>query len=116
MGRKLESIMVACDQCRKEFNVKPGMYRRRMEQSKRKVFYCSTECFGKSIKRRAKAMICDYCERLFVVPGGKVSTRLKQSKNHFCSRKCSSSYHTCGRKHSEMRKRWATVLDIRPTT
>jgi len=109
-GRKQQNIQVSCDICKKEFDVKPCLYKSRMEHGTRKLFYCSRGCFGKSMRARAQSAICSYCKRLFIVPGNKVLGRLKPGKEHFCSRHCSSSYHACRQRHAEMRARWTKVL------
>src|SRR5215469_968072 len=107
-GRKPVNISVCCDICKKGFDVKPHMYKTRMKQSTRKLFYCSRSCFGKSIRARAKSAICSYCKRLFMVPGNQVIDRLKPGKECFCSMHCARSFQACRHHHAKLREYWSS--------
>lgn len=68
--------------------------------------YCSSICFGKSVTLKQK-VTCLNCDKEFL----KYRANIRASPNHFCSRKCATTYNNKYKTHGTRRSKLEKYLE-----
>jgi len=84
----MKNINLKCPVCKNDFRKNYSIYKYESKINKKRKFYCSNACTGKS-RGSSKYLKCQQCNKTFK----KNLNQIKKTKNHFCTRSCAVTYN-----------------------